>query len=378
MPGRSLKVALLASSANSKPSANAGWSYRASRKFLISASCSAKMKLSGLAVPSCCCGSSQREAILVCQASTILPLGTTPSAARPLRTKGIARGVVASAATRSIVRRVRVALVIVSSRPLPDGPLRLELDVFPWISISRRDRREDILPFGRGDARTDRLHCGMAEDRHEIMIFEDLALNLPGQSLTLVAIGRGEIPVEFRIKLRYAVAVPAVEAAAPHEGIVPVRPSAADPGGVHDDLHPGPLLEPALQPLQKHAAFYRLQPRADADRLQLGNDALAARIIVRHRRDPIDIEAVRITGLGHQLFGLGHIVLPFRPRHAVFDIVVDPIAVDLPQAVAFGLVDRAAIDGEADGLAHALVVKRVLGILKAGEFQPKIGRDDGC
>jgi len=64
------------------------------------------MKLSGLAVPSCCCGSSHREAILVCQASTILPLGTTFPAARATRTNGIASAVVARPAVRNIVRRV--------------------------------------------------------------------------------------------------------------------------------------------------------------------------------------------------------------------------------------------------------------------------------
>jgi hypothetical protein len=47
---------------------------------------------------------------LVCQANTILPLGTTLPAARRPRTDGIASAVVASAADRNIVRRVTVVL----------------------------------------------------------------------------------------------------------------------------------------------------------------------------------------------------------------------------------------------------------------------------
>ena len=52
----------------------------ASRTFFINPSCKAIRKLSGLAVPSCCCGSSQRAAMLVCQASVSLPCGTTVAA----------------------------------------------------------------------------------------------------------------------------------------------------------------------------------------------------------------------------------------------------------------------------------------------------------
>ena len=82
----------------------------------------------------------------------------------------------------------------------------------------------------------------------------------------------------------------------------------------------------------------RLQPGADADRLQLRDDALTARVVGRRRDQPVDVEPVGMAGLGHQLFCLGDIVLPFRPRHSVFDVVVDPIAVDPAETVAFGLV----------------------------------------
>src|SRR5262249_47416226 len=117
----SQKVALLASSANSYLSASARWSYRTSRKFLIRASCSAKVKLSGLAVPSCCCGSSQRAAMLVCQASVIFPLDATFGWARRPRTNGAASEVVASAAERRIVRRVRGRWFITSSLSIHKG-----------------------------------------------------------------------------------------------------------------------------------------------------------------------------------------------------------------------------------------------------------------
>src|SRR5882672_1357322 len=73
---------------------------------------------------------------------------------------------------------------------------------------------------------------------------------------------------------------------------------------IQNHLHAGPFLEPALQPFHKNAALHGLQFGADADRLQLRDDALAARIIVRYRRHPVDIEAIRITGLCHQLLGL--------------------------------------------------------------------------
>ena len=63
---------------------------------------------------------SQRAAMLVCQANTILPLGTTVAAARVLRTNGVARAVVASVAVLSTVRRVSVVFSIVSSLPIDD------------------------------------------------------------------------------------------------------------------------------------------------------------------------------------------------------------------------------------------------------------------
>jgi len=53
--------------------------------------------------------------MLVCQASTIFPLGTTVGAARTLRAAGMASAVVANAAVRSTVRRVSLVLFILVS-----------------------------------------------------------------------------------------------------------------------------------------------------------------------------------------------------------------------------------------------------------------------
>src|SRR5215469_434829 len=107
------------------------------------------MKLSGLAVPSCCCGSSQRAAMLVCQANTILPLGTTVAAAT-LRTNGVVRTVVASAAVLSTVRRVSVVVPILFSLCISktNQALTLELDVFPRVGVGGCDRRKHLLPLG--------------------------------------------------------------------------------------------------------------------------------------------------------------------------------------------------------------------------------------
>src|SRR4029077_13974119 len=72
-------------------------------------------KLSGVALPSCCSGSSQRGAILVCHASTILPPGTILAAAWAPRTKGSASAVVANVAPLSTVRRVSFVVTIPTS-----------------------------------------------------------------------------------------------------------------------------------------------------------------------------------------------------------------------------------------------------------------------
>ncbi len=65
-------------------------------------------------------------------------------------------------------------------------------------------------------------------------------------------------------------------------------------------------------------------------------------------------------------------MIPFRPLERVLDVVVDPVAVDNAEAGGFGLVDRVSVDSEADRLAHALVVERVLRVLEPRKFEPEI------
>ncbi len=212
----------------------------------------------------------------------------------------------------------------------------------------------------------------MAEDRDEIVLLEDRPLDVLSDLLAFGTVIGGEVFLEFIVELGDAEEILRLKAAAFEHRIVPVRPAAADASGVEDDLDPGPFLESALHLFQEHPALHHLELRADADGLQLRDDALSPRIVIWHRRYPVDIEPVREARLRHQLLGLGHVLLPFRPIHAVLDVVVDPVAVDPAHAVAFGLVDRIAIDSQAYRLAHPLVVERVLGILEARELEPPI------
>jgi hypothetical protein len=73
------------------------------------------MKLSGLAVPSCCCGSSHRAAMLVCQATTILPLGAAALAVLTRQRKGAAKPPAVIAVVCSTLRRVSLAPDIAAS-----------------------------------------------------------------------------------------------------------------------------------------------------------------------------------------------------------------------------------------------------------------------
>src|SRR5260370_31083820 len=81
-----------------------------------------------------------------------------------------------------------------------NAALVLELDVFPGIGVSGRDRRrKHILPFRRRDPGADGIDEGMAEDRNEVVVLEDLALDLLGQRLPLSSLVRCHILVELGI-----------------------------------------------------------------------------------------------------------------------------------------------------------------------------------
>src|SRR6266850_3516120 len=155
--------------------------------------------------------------------------------------------------------------------------LLLHLQVFPGISVPGGDGREDVLPLLRHDARADPVDEGVAEHRDQVVVLEDPALDLLGQLLALGRVDRALVPLELGVEVLHAQAVARVEPTALEVALVPERPAAADAGAVQDDLHPGPVLEPALQALQEDAPLHGLQPAADADLAELRDDALAPR-----------------------------------------------------------------------------------------------------
>src|SRR5262249_34391934 len=151
----------------------------------------------------------------------------------------------------------------------------------------------DVLPLLGYDAGPNGVDERVAEHRHEIVVFQDPALDLLGQPLTLGGIDRSLVLLELGVEILHADAVACVEAAALDEGLVPEGPAPRDPGRLEDDPAPGPALEPALQPLQVDASLHGLEPGPDADLAKLGDDPLAAGVERRHRGDPVHLEAVR-------------------------------------------------------------------------------------
>src|SRR5712691_7438926 len=160
------------------------------------------MKLSGVAVPSCCCGSSQREAMLVCQASTSLPFGTTVAAARVSRRNGIGSAMVANAALLINVRRVSTTLShsSVGFLALVERS-RFQLEVFPRIGVAGGEEcREHVLPLRRLDPRPIRVEESMPEHRHEVIFLEDRLLDFLGELLAFGGVERGGVFGEFVVE----------------------------------------------------------------------------------------------------------------------------------------------------------------------------------
>src|SRR5262249_35001749 len=124
--------------------------------------------------------------------------------------------------------------------------LVLDLQIFPGIGVAGGDGREDVLPFLRRYPRADRVDERVAEHGYHVIILEDPALDLLGQFLSLRGIDRPLVLVELAVEVRHADTVTRVEAAALEECLVPERPAPGDPGGLKDDLDPGPVFEPAL------------------------------------------------------------------------------------------------------------------------------------
>src|SRR5260370_20315077 len=115
---------------------------------------------------------------------------------------------------RERARRHRSSAHCVSSESslpcLPRSPtsksaLAFELDVFPGIGVAGCDcRREYVLPSFGGDPRTDRVDEGVAEDRDEVIILQDLALDLFGERLAFDRLVGGQIFVELGVEFAYA------------------------------------------------------------------------------------------------------------------------------------------------------------------------------
>src|SRR4030095_11158573 len=200
------------------------------------------------------------------------------------------------------------------------------------------DGREDVLPLLRGDTGADRVDERVAEHRHEIIVFEDAALDLLGELLSLSGIDRALVQLELGVEVLDADAVARVEAAALEVTFVPERPASRDPDALEDDLGSGELLEPALEPLEEDAPLHGLQLGADADLPELRDDALAPRVERGYRRDPVHVETVRIARLAQQVLGLLHVALELGPLDRVLDVVVDPVAGHLSHARGFRLV----------------------------------------
>src|SRR6516164_4460485 len=118
-------------------------------------------------------------------------------------------------------------------------PLLLEFDVLPRIGVARSDRGKHVLPPVSRDARTDGVHESMAKNGYHVVILQDCALDLLGQPLALSSIDRRFVAVELSIECRYAHPVGAIEAAAPDDGHLSVRPCSHDARSLHNHLDGG-------------------------------------------------------------------------------------------------------------------------------------------
>src|SRR5207247_536500 len=142
--------------------------------------------------------------------------------------------------------------------------------------VSGGDSRKYVLPSRRCDARADGAGGGLAEHRDEIVIVENLPLDFLGKRLSLGGIVGGEVAFVLGVELIHANGVGGDETAAFEVRLVPIGPARTDAGAGEDDIDPGPLLDPGLPPLIEDGAFEDLELAADADGLELRQNALAA------------------------------------------------------------------------------------------------------
>src|SRR6516225_2863204 len=154
--------------------------------------------------------------------------------------------------------------------PPPSGfvGLRLQLDIFPRIGIPcALVTGEHILPVRRLDAGADRVHEGVTEHRHEIIILQDRALDLLGQRLTFGGLIGSEVLLVFDVELLDAELVGGEHAAAFELRFVPIGPAGADASAGQEDVDAGPFLHPALLAFLVNCPLQCLHLAADAEGL---------------------------------------------------------------------------------------------------------------
>src|SRR5262249_34913418 len=125
-------------------------------------------------------------------------------------------------------------------------------------------------------------------------------------------------------------------------------------------------LGPEDRPLQG----LHLAPNAHGT--QVSEDALAHIEVGWKGHVPFEVKAVGEAGLRQELFRLLRVVLWHRQvlpisAQRVADFRADPVAPGDADALRLLACQELPINGETDGLAHALVVEGAIGLVIAGE-----------
>src|SRR6516162_4889875 len=79
----------------------------------------------------------------------------------------------------SVLRMMNLPMKTLARRLVQVGS-GLQLDVLPRIGVAGRDRRKNVLPFRCLDPRPIGVDEGLAEHRHDIVVFQHRRLNFIG------------------------------------------------------------------------------------------------------------------------------------------------------------------------------------------------------
>src|SRR5262249_17964953 len=117
------------------------------------------------------------------------------SSGRALASARSATGSPVSRTTRKIVPlRMKSVATLESTRRMMNcvmpSQLVLHLDIFPWVRVAGRDRREHVLPLLQHHSRADCVDERVPEHRNQIIVVEDRALDLLGDLLALGLVHR--------------------------------------------------------------------------------------------------------------------------------------------------------------------------------------------